>query len=65
VVNGDVKRRDADKNGPFDFKRDLKSTTKVRDLEATIITTYQSLLDIDAAIPFTKSWNAKQTNGGI
>jgi hypothetical protein len=59
VVNGDVKRRDADKNAPFDYKRDLKSPTKVREIEATIITTYQSLIDIEAAIPFEKSWKAK------
>lgn len=56
VVNGDVKRRDADKNNPFDFKRDLKSPTKVRELEAAIITTYQVLIDNDAAASFQKSW---------
>lgn len=60
VVSRDIKRRDADeKNGPFDFKRALKSPSEVRTLESGVITTYQVLVDDDAATPFGKSWKAK------
>ena len=59
VVNGEVRRRDQDeKNGPFDYKRELKSPTPVRNLENAIITTYQVLVDNDAALAFEKGWNS-------
>jgi hypothetical protein len=58
VVNGEVRRRDADADGPFDFKRELKSPTPVRKLESAIITTYQVLTDNDAALTFEKGWKA-------
>jgi AIPR protein len=64
VVNGDVKRRDADKDAPFDFKRELKSPKQVRELETAMITTYQVLIDHEAAVTFEKNWKAKSVKGG-
>jgi hypothetical protein len=61
VVNGEAKRRDADLNAPFDFKRDLKSPTKVRELETAVITTYQVLTDNDAAVTFEKAFKGIPT----
>lgn len=61
VVNQEVNRREAlaDPKLRFDFKRDLKSPAKIRDLKTSIITTYQVLIDNEAAKPFGKMWTAK------
>ena len=62
VVNGEIKRRDADeKEGPFDYKRELKSPNSVRKLENSIITTYQVLVDNNAALTFGQGWTLAKT----
>jgi hypothetical protein len=61
IVNGEVRRRDADKDTPFDFKRELKSPTAVRKLETTGITHYQVLTDSDAAVTFEKGWKSAKS----
>jgi AIPR protein len=62
VVNGEVQRRDADAARAFDFKRDLKNPHKVRELEAPIITTYQVLIDNDAAPTFERVWKMRSSS---
>jgi len=65
ALDNEVKRKDADLNSPFDFKRDLKSPTRVRLIETNVITTYQVLIDNQAAVPFTRQWsNHKTTRTG-
>jgi hypothetical protein len=58
IVNSEVKRRDANLESPFDFKRELKSPTAIRTLESAIIAHYQILADNDAARTFEKGWKA-------
>jgi hypothetical protein len=61
VVNGEIKRRDADPENPFDYKDALKSPRAVRELETAVITTFQVLADNDAAVRFEQVWKAKAT----
>lgn len=63
VVNGEIKRRDADPENPFDYKDALKSPRAVRELETAVITTYQVLADNDAAVRFEQVWKAKAAKG--
>lgn len=56
IVNREVKRRDADLENPFDFKRELKSPSAVRKLESTVIATYQILADDDESLTFGNRW---------
>ncbi len=65
VLNGEVKRRDADSKNPLDFKRELKSPTPVRAIESTVITHYQVLTDSDAAVTFSKEWQNSRSNKAV
>lgn len=56
IVNREVKRRDADLENPFDFKRELKSPSAVRKFESTVIATYQILADDDETLTFGSRW---------
>jgi AIPR protein len=58
IISGEARRRDADVETPFDFKRELKSPKAVRTLENAVITTYKILADNDAAITFGEGWKA-------
>jgi AIPR protein len=59
IVNGEIKRRDADPNNPFDYKDALKSPRAVRELETAAITTFQVLADNDAVVRFEHVWKQK------
>jgi len=61
ALDNEIKRKDADLKNPFDFKRDLKSPNKVRLIETNVITTYQVLIDNEAAIPFSQQWKNQKT----
>jgi hypothetical protein len=59
IINGEVRRRDAegekDKKKFFDFKRELKSPNAVRALETTVVTNYEVMTDSDMAVTFEKA----------
>jgi hypothetical protein len=56
LLNGEVKRRDADAKAPFDFKRELKSPNSVRDIRSTIVSQYQIAVDGKLAPTFSVEW---------
>lgn len=62
LVDGEVKRRDADKDNPFDFKRELKSPNPVRDLESRVVPFYQIAVGSNLAPTFSGEWK-KSKNG--
>ena len=56
LLDGEVKRRDADKDKPFDFKRELKSPGPVRDLETRVVPFYQIAVGSSLAPTFAAEW---------
>jgi hypothetical protein len=57
LLNGEVRRRDANAKSPFDFKRELKSPNSVRDIRTTIVSQYQIAVDSKLAPTFSGEWN--------
>lgn len=60
LLDGEVKRRDADKDRPFDFKRELKSPSAVRDLETRVVPFYQIAVSSNLATTFAAEWEKSQ-----
>jgi hypothetical protein len=56
LLDGEVKRRDADAARPFDFKRELKSPNAVRDLESRVVPFYQIAVSSKLAPTFSGEW---------
>ena len=56
LVDGEVKRRDAGKEKEFDFKRELKSPTPIRDLESRVVPFYQIAVTSGLAPTFSGEW---------
>lgn len=60
LLDGEVKRRDANKDAPFDFKRELKSPSAVRDLETRVVPFYQIAVSSNLAPTFAAEWKKSQ-----
>ena len=60
IVNGDAKRRGGIDGFGFDFKRDLKSPKKIREMATEIISRYQVMADDEMAPTFSNKWNARK-----
>lgn len=56
LLSSEVKRRDADKSGPFDYKSALKSPNVVRELGSTIDGHYRIAVDAVGAPTFSSEW---------
>lgn len=60
IVDADLKRREDD-GVPFDYKKDLKSPTKIAELRSIVIPQYQMAIRAKFARPFSIEWQESRT----
>jgi len=60
LLDAEINRRNTPEN-PFDFKRELKSLTAVRDIRSTVISQYQIAIDSGLAPRFEDLWKQSAT----
>jgi hypothetical protein len=61
IMDADLKRRE-NENEEFDFKKDLKSKTKIGEIRSRVIPQYQMSVDSRMTLSFSNLWNEVELN---